>query len=239
MTQDCVAGDYFTELADKEIVEMNALADLMASVEAAQVLEDKARSALENAKALASGVAERYPHLASDVYWAHERFASVIPQDVKRIYRDSFVTTERAQCECCNESYDVEFTSWAALRDWKRRSVSKRDRVAIRLICPLCEASEKQRRDESSRLYFEQKTERLHHLRTMPYREYLKTEEWQSVRKQSLKRARYRCQVCNGQGILDVHHRTYERRGCERLGDLTVLCRSCHSTFHDESHIHE
>lgn len=31
---------------------------------------------------------------------------------------------------------------------------------------------------------------------------------------------------------LQAHHRTYENRGQEQPGDLTVLCRDCHSTFH-------
>jgi hypothetical protein len=29
-----------------------------------------------------------------------------------------------------------------------------------------------------------------------------------------------------------VHHRTYERFGREDTGDLTVLCRRCHTLFH-------
>lgn len=70
-------------------------------------------------------------------------------------------------------------------------------------------------------------------LRTMPYDEYLQTDHWKDVRTQALRRAGYRCQVCNDGGQLDVHHRTYERRGEEAPGDVTVLCRSCHSVFHD------
>jgi hypothetical protein len=31
---------------------------------------------------------------------------------------------------------------------------------------------------------------------------------------------------------LDVHHRTYERRGMERRSAVTVLCRRCHSSHH-------
>lgn len=33
----------------------------------------------------------------------------------------------------------------------------------------------------------------------------------------------------------NVHHRTYERLGKERLGDLTVLCRKCHGLFHGKA----
>ncbi len=68
--------------------------------------------------------------------------------------------------------------------------------------------------------------------RTMPYREYLQTSEWQAARMQALRRADYRCQVCNRSGPLEVHHRTYERRGREAPQDLIVLCDRCHEVFH-------
>lgn len=68
--------------------------------------------------------------------------------------------------------------------------------------------------------------------KAMPYDEYLKTEHWQSARKTILLRDGYRCCVCNSAGPLNVHHRTYERRGEEQPGDLTTLCQSCHEMFH-------
>lgn len=64
------------------------------------------------------------------------------------------------------------------------------------------------------------------------YREYLQSPEWQVRRQWALARAGYRCQVCNGQGVLDCHHRTYERVGREHPEDVTVLCRRCHQLFH-------
>jgi Zn-finger nucleic acid-binding protein len=72
-------------------------------------------------------------------------------------------------------------------------------------------------------------------LRRMPYQDYLKTEHWQQTRRTSLALAGGRCQLCNSPHQLDVHHRTYERRGEEEPGDLTVLCRSCHARFHKEN----
>jgi 5-methylcytosine-specific restriction endonuclease McrA len=76
---------------------------------------------------------------------------------------------------------------------------------------------------------------RLNALRTMPYREYLQTAEWLARRKQHVKSAGYRCQVCNASGVqLNVHHRTYERRGNEYYKDLLALCRNCHEIFHRE-----
>lgn len=69
-------------------------------------------------------------------------------------------------------------------------------------------------------------------LTTMPYVDYLRTEHWQDTRAAALHRAGHRCQVCNGDERLEVHHRTYERRGEELPEDLTVLCADCHRLFH-------
>jgi 5-methylcytosine-specific restriction endonuclease McrA len=74
---------------------------------------------------------------------------------------------------------------------------------------------------------------RTEELRTMDYREYLKTEEWAARRRIVLKRGEWRCQLCNSSRELHIHHRTYERRGNERLADLIVLCRVCHTLFHE------
>jgi hypothetical protein len=65
------------------------------------------------------------------------------------------------------------------------------------------------------------------------YQQYLQTDHWKEVRRMALEWAGYKCQVCNSPHELDVHHRTYERKGRERLQDLTVLCRSCHQLFRD------
>lgn len=78
----------------------------------------------------------------------------------------------------------------------------------------------------------EQRRQRELHLRRMSYAEYLQTDHWQSIRAAALRRARWRCQLCNRATSLDVHHRTYERRGCELLSDVIALCRPCHATHH-------
>jgi hypothetical protein len=71
------------------------------------------------------------------------------------------------------------------------------------------------------------------HLRRIPYNEYLQSPWWRSRRQRALELSGDRCQVCNSTGPLDVHHRTYERRGEEADGDLFVLCRGCHDIFHE------
>jgi 5-methylcytosine-specific restriction endonuclease McrA len=68
----------------------------------------------------------------------------------------------------------------------------------------------------------------------LPYSEYLKTEHWQGVRQYALRRAGDRCQLCNSTERLEVHHRTYERKGIEDYRDVIALCHNCHAKFHDK-----
>jgi 5-methylcytosine-specific restriction endonuclease McrA len=63
------------------------------------------------------------------------------------------------------------------------------------------------------------------------YHAYLHSDAWRRRRRAALKRAGHCCQVCNGHEQLQVHHRTYERLGNEKPGDLTVLCDVCHRLF--------
>ncbi len=79
--------------------------------------------------------------------------------------------------------------------------------------------------------------QRLEQLSTMPYLDYLRTPEWQERRKRILQRDSYHCQVCFSTEHLNVHHRTYERRGNENDGDLTTLCQGCHQVFHENGRL--
>lgn len=71
-------------------------------------------------------------------------------------------------------------------------------------------------------------------LALMPYEQYLQTPEWEMKRDAALQRANKRCELCNSTKFLQVHHKTYENRGQEPLEDLIVLCRDCHSKFHNK-----
>lgn len=75
---------------------------------------------------------------------------------------------------------------------------------------------------------------RILELRTLPYEKYLKTPEWKQKRDAALERDGYRCRACDSDKKLEVHHRTYVRRGNEDLNDLTTLCESCHEHFHEK-----
>lgn len=80
--------------------------------------------------------------------------------------------------------------------------------------------------------------ERGRELAALRYVDYLLTDEWQERRRAMLRAAGYRCMVCNQEdGTLDVHHRTYERRGTEHPSDLIVLCHDCHMLFHRKGHL--
>ena len=67
------------------------------------------------------------------------------------------------------------------------------------------------------------------------YHGYLRTKLWEDKRNQKLKEAEYRCQLCNSNDSLQVHHRTYDNVFNERKSDLIVLCRKCHALFHGKT----
>ena len=64
--------------------------------------------------------------------------------------------------------------------------------------------------------------------RTPEYREYLRSPEWKKKRLRVIRKAHHRCENCGGTYRLEVHHKTYERLGQERMSDLQCLCHDCH-----------
>ncbi len=91
--------------------------------------------------------------------------------------------------------------------------------------------------EQSQQPTAKRKSSRLEELRTMPYAEYLQTPEWAKKRAKALRFAQFKCQLCNEDSNLNVHHRSYERRGNEPLGDLIVLCQDCHTIFHQNKEL--
>lgn len=66
------------------------------------------------------------------------------------------------------------------------------------------------------------------------YAAYLRSDHWRDVRKRFW-RSQYPkvCCVCHAADRpLDLHHKSYERLGRERLSDLALLCRRCHREVH-------
>lgn len=120
-----------------------------------------------------------------------------------------------------------------------RNALKDKDQAAY--ICPTCITRRENRQEEHRRLSKDHwaKHQAIHQariaeLRAMPYSAYLQSAHWNARRKTALKMASHRCQVCNSTEQLDVHHRTYIRRGEERADDLLVLCRTCHDLFHKQ-----
>lgn len=72
------------------------------------------------------------------------------------------------------------------------------------------------------------------------HKKYIQSEEWNIKRKAKLKDAGYKCQLCSANETeLHVHHNNYENLGNEEMTDLIVLCKECHSKFHDKLEIIE
>lgn len=71
-------------------------------------------------------------------------------------------------------------------------------------------------------------------LNAFGYQAYLGTDHWKRMREVALVEADNRCQVCNSDKRLAVHHRSYKHLGTEHLAlnDLTVLCNTCHHRHH-------
>lgn len=63
---------------------------------------------------------------------------------------------------------------------------------------------------------------------SLQYLTYIRSPAWRERRKQALRRAGNRCQVCAETRRLQVHHVSYANLGHERDEDLTVLCFWCH-----------
>lgn len=72
----------------------------------------------------------------------------------------------------------------------------------------------------------------VEHYKRPDYHKYLDSEKWNVLRRKVLKAAGYRCQMCNAATRLQIHHRTYERLGFEKLADLLALCDDCHDLYH-------
>jgi 5-methylcytosine-specific restriction endonuclease McrA len=105
----------------------------------------------------------------------------------------------------------------------------------VSLLCDPCTELRLQLHNEEQRLRRLAQQARTAQLRKMPFAAYRVQPEWQQRRVRALTRARYKCQACTRRDTpLDVHHRTYQNYGDERLEDLLVLCRSCHQKLHSD-----
>ena len=68
--------------------------------------------------------------------------------------------------------------------------------------------------------------------KSINYKDYLLSNDWQIVRRIALAHFGNKCQLCGSTQNLNVHHKNYDNIGNETLDDLTLLCKSCHEKFH-------
>ena len=64
------------------------------------------------------------------------------------------------------------------------------------------------------------------------YDRYMRSPAWTHIRFEVFRRDGYMCQWCHDNPASQVHHKTYERFGRERLDDLIAVCTSCHEAYH-------
>lgn len=105
--------------------------------------------------------------------------------------------------------------------------------------CETCRSAHHVRKFREQNERSKAKQARDEELRWMPYRDYLGTDEWSDRRRTVIRRADFKCQVCASGGRLHVHHRTYARRGVERIEDMIALCPDCHEIFHKNGRLAE
>ncbi len=76
----------------------------------------------------------------------------------------------------------------------------------------------------------------LNELSAMIYKDFLETTYWKVISEWKKEQFDYKCQLCNSSKNLNTHHRSYKKRGYEfhDSSDLTVLCKKCHSKFHNK-----
>lgn len=68
----------------------------------------------------------------------------------------------------------------------------------------------------------------------MNYKVYLQGEHWKLMRRLRLEVDTEQCTVCGSKNQLNVHHKTYDRIGAEKLSDLITLCQECHAKYHNK-----
>jgi hypothetical protein len=120
----------------------------------------------------------------------------------------------------------------------KRYSYWRPDPRSVWDLCPVCRervTAELVRQSEQQDLSDQERRNDDSSTAAMPYRDYLQTDDWKYRRDRALKRSGFSCQVCSRRGELQVHHRTYARRGNEVASDLIVLCATCHQLFHENA----
>lgn len=74
-------------------------------------------------------------------------------------------------------------------------------------------------------------------LKRWQYKDYMASPEWTATKERFKKTKNYRdgfCFICVNWSVeIHIHHKTYARLGCEKMGDLRTLCAVCHAVTHE------
>jgi 5-methylcytosine-specific restriction endonuclease McrA len=171
-----------------------------------------------------------------DIYWSSEILAGPILKVFQGLGLTKGKGTSESKvgtkdfpevCKDCGEENPITFKSWQHYKDSR----------IFGFVCAECQKAREDRSEESRRESEERLRawrEEVAWLRQLPYKEYLQTDHWKTVRKYALQRAGFRCQLCHKKGELNTHHATYEHLGYEDqyIEDLVVLCKPCHRRHH-------
>lgn len=185
-------------------------------------------------------------NVASDAYWADSQLADIIKKAyVAATGHGLFPRPTPIELTCKRCGNLVTAGSWTEYKHILNEEERRQNSPQYSWPLPLCQSCREIERAEyheqheaDSKLYkeryiaAEEKRQKvMQSLRSMSYAEYIRTEHWQLLKQAALKHAKYRCQLCNARGILNVHLRADEHRSYESLADIAVLCQTCYGAF--------
>lgn len=74
----------------------------------------------------------------------------------------------------------------------------------------------------------------------MSYKQYLNSKHWKQKRLETFKCGGRECYICKSKDKLQVHHKTYKRKGFENVAtDLFALCAKHHLEVHETAKDHD
>lgn len=66
------------------------------------------------------------------------------------------------------------------------------------------------------------------------HKDYIDSPEWARKKEEYYSKHPRKCQICNTEKRIHLHHKTYERLGKEEDNDLVPLCAAHHERLHEE-----
>ena len=163
---------------------------------------------------------EEATRIVNWLYWEYWHVSGV-PGMVKRSYYKAFRRRVAIEprvrewlCRKCKKRFSKNCTCWQ--EESAFQFLDGRNQ-----LCPNCNGGK------------EPLPPHVKKLRAMSYVDYLRSKHWRETSRQRMKLDNWTCQLCLTRGgKLNVHHKTYERRGYEKMSDLITLCETCHERHH-------